>query len=149
LEDPPLRVVASVLDSFDGWIDLAARPVDQVVAYFGETYPEWSGAERLRRALSITGTAPGVFREGRERFARLLAEHGEHLPPVSEQLPPTLVIYGDVAAGGMLAAADAAWFAASAPRAEAVQVPGAGHSIHRERPTEFLALAVPFLRAAS
>lgn len=149
LEDPPLRVVASVLNSFDGWIDLATRPVDQVVAYFGETYPEWSEAERLRRALSITGTAPAVFREGRERFARLLAAHGEHLPPVSDQLPPTLVIYGDVAAGGMLAAADAAWFAASVPRGEAVQVPGVGHSIHRERPAEFLALAVPFLRAAS
>lgn len=149
LEDPPLRVYASVLDLFDGWIDLAARPVEQVMAYYGETYPEWSEAERLRRALSLTGTAPAVFAEGRERFARLLAAHGEHLPPVSDQLPPTLLIYGDVAAGGMLAVADADWFTATVPRGEAVQIPGAGHSVHRERPAEFLALAVPFLRAAT
>lgn len=148
LEDPPLRILASVLDLFDGWIDLAARPVEQVIAYYGETYPEWSDEERLRRARSLTGTAPAVFAEGRERFARLLAAHGEHLPPVSDQLPPTLLIYGDVAAGGMLAADDAAWFAATVPRGEAVQVPDVGHSIHRERPGEFLALAVPFLRAA-
>lgn len=149
LEDPPLRVYASVLDLFDGWIDLAARPVEQVVAYYGETYPEWSMEERLRRAQSLTGTAPAVFQEGRDRFARLLAAHGEHLPPLSDQLPSTLLIYGDVAAGGMLTAADAAWFTATVPRGEAVQLPGVGHNIHRERPAEFLALAVPFLRAAT
>lgn len=146
LEDPPLRVVAATLSLFDEWMQQAAMTVEEAAAVYQERFPAWTAEERLRRAESITGTAPGVFREGRDQFARLLAEHGEHLRPVSDKLPPTLLIHGDIEAGGLVAAADAEHFAAAAPSAEVVRIAGAGHTIHRDHSEAFLALVVPFLQ---
>ncbi len=148
LEDPPLRTVPRTLELFDEWIALAAMPPAAVAAIYQKRYPAWSAEERARRAASITGTAPAVFQEARARAERTLRQQGEHLVSLSRRLPPTLLVSGDVTAGGLLAPADADLFAATVPRAEVVQFPGAGHSLHRELPDEFLAAVVPFLQTA-
>lgn len=145
LEDPPLRVMPALIDKFGEWMALAAMPIADVVAVYRERFPAWTDEEREWRAVSITGTAPGVFREGRDRAAALLAAHGEHLRPVSDRLPPTLLVYGDVEAGGMVPPADAEYFTRTVPGSEAARVPGAGHSVHRDQPEAFLRLVVPFL----
>ncbi|MDQ3693073.1 MAG: alpha/beta hydrolase [Chloroflexota bacterium] len=148
LEDPPLRTMPRTLELFDEWIALAAMPPAEVAELYRDRYPAWSAEERARRAGSITGTAPAVFQEARARAERTLRSPGEHRVPLSRRLPPTLLVAGDVAAGGLLLPADADHFAVSVPRSEVVHFPGVGHSPHRDVADEFLAVVVPFMRAA-
>lgn len=148
LEDPPLRTLPATLNAFDGWIALAAMTPAEAAAAYQQRYPHWSMEECIRRAESITGTAPGVFAEARARAERVLQQQGDHLARLSDRLPPTLLVYGEIEAGGMLTPADADTFAASVPGSRIVQIPGAGHTIHRDFTRGFLQLVVPFLQAA-
>lgn len=149
LEDPPLRVFPDVGDLFAEWIEMAAMPVEQVEAIYQERFPDWTAADRRRRAESITTTAPAVFTESRDRFLAQLETLEKRPVAISDRLPPTLLIYADPQLGGMVSGEEAQAFEDAVPRAIVDRVAGAGHNIHRERPREFLALAVPFLRAAS
>lgn len=149
LEDPPLRVFPDVGDLFADWIALAAMPVAEVEAVYQERFPEWTAADRRRRAESITVTAPAVFTEARDRFLTQLETPDQRPVELSDQLPPTLLIYSELDSGGMISDVEAQSFLDAVPRAIVDRIPGAGHNIHRERPAEFLALAVPFLRAAA
>jgi pimeloyl-ACP methyl ester carboxylesterase len=149
LEDPPLRVFPDVGDLFADWIALAAMPLEQVEAVYQEQFPEWTAADRRRRAESITATAPAVFTEARDRFLAQLATSDPRPATISDRLPRTLLIYADPELGGMVSGEEAQAFEDAVPNATVGCVVGAGHNIHRDRPDEFLALAVPFLRSAS
>lgn len=149
LEDPPLRVFPDVGDLFADWIKLAAMPLEEVEAVYQERFPDWTAADRRRRAESITVTAPAVFTEARDRFLTQLKTPEKRPVEISDQLPPTLLIYADFDLGSMISDDEARAFTEAVPRATVERIPGAGHNIHREKPAEFLALAVPFLRAAA
>lgn len=149
LEDPPLRVFPDVGDLFADWIELAAMPREKVEAVYQERFPDWTAADRRRRAESITVTAPAVFTEARDRFLTQLKTPEQRPVEISAALPPTLLIYADDDLGSMISDDEARAFAAAVPRATVDCIPGAGHNIHREKPAEFLALAVPFLRAVA
>ena len=149
LEDPPLRTRHDALALFDEWSALAAMPLAEVIRHYQEHFPDWSAADCERRARSITGTAPGVFADGRRRWQRVLATAGEGPMPLSPDLPPTLLVAGEVALGGMMPDPDLAYFTASVPRGKAVVLPGTSHNVHRDNPAAFLAAVVPFLLAAA
>lgn len=149
LEDPPVRIFPDVGDLFAEWIDLNAMPPDQVEGIYRERFPDWSAADLRRRAESITVTAPAVFTEARDLFLSRQAANEARPLPLSDRLPPTLLIYALPEAGGMVSHDDAQDFLDAVPNAIVDVVPGAGHNIHREHPHEFLRLAVPFLRAAA
>lgn len=96
--------------------------------------------ESLRRAIAERS----VRREPDGRWAfkfdpRWFALPFRRLPPLSGVTCPTLVLRG--AESGILDAASARRLAAELPDARVVEVPGAGHHVHLDRP-EAVALAV-------
>jgi pimeloyl-ACP methyl ester carboxylesterase len=146
VEDPPLRTWPGVLEAFDGWQRLAAAPIAEAAAYYHQEHPEWSDEACWRRAEAITATTPAVFAELRaEAAARLASGAVERFADLAAIRTPTLLAYGDPAAGGMLDHDDAVRFQERAAAVELVRMPGAGHALHRERTAAFLAAVVPFL----
>ena len=146
VEDPSLRVPPDIVEAFDGWQQLAALTPAQAAAWYRQEYPDWSDADCLRRAETITSTAPGVFAELRaEAQAALATGTTDRMPILSGVQIPTLLLYGNVELGSMVAPADAERFVQTIPRGRAIQVPGAGHNLHRDASDAFLEAVIPFL----
>jgi pimeloyl-ACP methyl ester carboxylesterase len=149
VEDPSLRVPPDIVEAFDGWQQLAALTPAQAAAWYRQEYPDWSDADCLRRAETITSTAPGVFAELRAEAQEALARGTtDRMHILSGVQSPTLLLYGSVELGSMVAPADAERFVQIMPRGRALQIPGAGHSLHREASDAFLEAAIPFLDGA-
>jgi pimeloyl-ACP methyl ester carboxylesterase len=146
VEDPSLRVPPEILEAFDGWQQLAALPPAQAAAWYRQEYPNWSDEDCLRRAETITSTAPGVFAELRaEAQAALAAGTTDRMHILSGVQTPTLLLYGSLELGSMVAPADAERFGQIMPRGRAIQIPGAGHNLHRDASDAFLEAVIPFL----
>jgi pimeloyl-ACP methyl ester carboxylesterase len=146
LEDPPLRSEPSVLELFDGWIQLNSLPVDQVAAWFKQENPTWSDADCLRRAEVITTAHPNVFHDLRAATETALASgETDRIPGLEGIETPFLLIRGDIDAGSMSHPADVARLLALLPHTRDHQIPGVGHSIHRDTPDPFLAATLAFL----
>jgi pimeloyl-ACP methyl ester carboxylesterase len=146
VEDPSLRVPPDIVEAFDGWQQLAALTTAQAAAWYRQEYPDWSDADCLRRAETITSTAPGVFAELRAEAQEALARGTtDRMHILSGVQSPTLLLYGSVELGSMVAPADAERFVQIMPRGRALQIPGAGHSLHREASDAFLEAVIPFL----
>jgi pimeloyl-ACP methyl ester carboxylesterase len=56
-----------------------------------------------------------------------------------------LLVYGDLAAGGMVVPEDAERLATTLRRVRIAHLPWSGHNLHRDQSATFLALLVPFL----
>ena len=146
VEDPSLRVPPDIVEAFDGWQQLAALTPAQAAVWYRQEYPDWSDEDCLRRAETIASTAPGVFAELRAEAQQALANgttDRTHILAGVES--PTLLVYGSVELGSMVAPADAERFVQIMPHARAVQIPGAGHSLHRDASDAFLEAVIPFL----
>jgi pimeloyl-ACP methyl ester carboxylesterase len=146
VEDPSLRVPPNIVEAFDGWQQLAALTPAQAAAWYRQEHPDWSDEDCLRRAQTITSTAPGVFAELRAAAQEALANGTtDRMHILSAVQSPTLLLYGNVELGGMVAPADAERFVQIMPRGRALQIPGAGHSLHRDASDAFLEAVIPFL----
>ena len=146
VEDPSLRVPPNVVEAFDGWQQLAALTPAQAAAWYRQEYPDWSDADCLRRAETITSTAPAVFAELRAEAQEALATGTtDRMHILAGVQTPTLLLYGSLELGSMVAPADAERFVQIMPRGRAIQIPGAGHSLHRDASDAFLEAVIPFL----
>ena len=146
VEDPSLRVPPNIVEAFDGWQQLAALTPAQAAAWYRQEHPDWSDEDCLRRAQTITSTAPGVFAELRAAAQDALANGTtDRMHILSAVQSPTLLLYGNIELGGMVAPADAERFVQIMPRGRALQIPGAGHSLHRDVSDAFLEAVIPFL----
>src|SRR5688572_24968018 len=111
VEDPSLRVPPDIVEAFDGWQQLAALTPEQAAAWYRQEYPDWSDEDCLRRAETITSTAPGVFAELRAEAQEALARGTtDHMHILSGVQSPTLLLYGSQELGSMVAPADAERF---------------------------------------
>ena len=146
VEDPSLRVPPDIVEAFDAWQQLAALTPAQAAAWYRQEYPDWSDEDCLRRAETITSTAPGVFAELRaEAQAALATGTTDRMHILSDVQSPTLLLYGSLELGSMVPPADAERFVQIMPRGRALQIPGAGHSLHRDASDAFLEAVIPFL----
>ena len=146
VEDPSLRVPPNIVEAFDGWQQLAALTPAQAAAWYRQEYPDWSDADCLRRAETITSTAPGVFAELRAEAQEALATGTtDRMHILAGVQTPTLLLYGNLELGSMVAPADAERFVQIMPHGHAIQIPGAGHSLHRDASDAFLEAVIPFL----
>jgi N-formylmaleamate deformylase len=146
VEDPSLRVPPDIVAAFDGWQQLAALTPAQAAAWYRQEYPDWSDDDCLRRAETITSTAPGVFAELRaEAQAALATGTTDRMHILAGVQIPTLLVYGNLELGSMVAPADAERFVQIVPHGRAIQLPGAGHSLHRDASDAFLEAVIPFL----
>ncbi len=145
IEDSPMtRGGDGVAELFDGWITLSQMTVDEADAYYAEHYPEWSAEDRRRRAEGITSVAPGVFLDLK---ADMLAQGGRHVVgDYAGITSPALLVYGDLATGGLVPDVLANLFAATIPGSRVAHIPSGTHNLHRDNKAEFLAAALPFLR---
>jgi pimeloyl-ACP methyl ester carboxylesterase len=149
LEDPSLRTPPTILEAFDGWQQLAALTPMQAAAWYRQEYPEWSDADCLRRAETITMTAPGVFAELRaeaEKALRNSTTDRMHILAGIES--PALLIHGNPERGGVVAPEDIARFRQVMPHGRVAGIHSAGHNLHRDASEDFLATVVPFLEDA-
>jgi pimeloyl-ACP methyl ester carboxylesterase len=143
LEDPPTRTGPDDSAMLDGWMTLASLSLPEAESYYHDQYPDWSDADCYRRAISITSTSPAVFRELRDQSRS--ADGIDRLSSLPVVNSPLLMIYGDLAFGGMSAPEDIHRIEAQSKHARSVQIHGAGHSLHRDNSHAFLAAALPFL----
>jgi pimeloyl-ACP methyl ester carboxylesterase len=146
VEDPSLRVPPEIVEAFDGWQQVAALTPAQAASWYRQEYPAWSDADCLRRAETITSTAPGVFAELRAEAQEAVATGTtDRMEILTGVQIPTLLLYGNLELGSMVAPADAERFVQIMPHGRAIQIPGAGHSLHRDASDAFLEAVIPFL----
>jgi pimeloyl-ACP methyl ester carboxylesterase len=144
IEDAPMRRGGpGVEELFDGWIALSGMTFEEAREYYAGEFPEWTGDDLNRRAEAIVSVAPGVFHELKDD---MVAQRGASVIATYAGIEtPTLLIYGDVDAGGAVPEFDAATFSKTLPNVEIAQIPGGNHSLHRDTRDAFLAIAEPFL----
>jgi pimeloyl-ACP methyl ester carboxylesterase len=146
VEDPSLRTPPDILAAFDGWQQLAALTPVEAAAWYRQQYPDWSDEDCLRRAETITSTAPGVFAELRAEAQEALANGTtDHTHILATVQSPALLLHGSAELGSMVAPEDAERFVQILPRGRTVAIPDAGHSLHRDATSAFLAAVIPFL----
>lgn len=146
LEDPPLVTPPEILRAFDGWQQLAALTPAGAAAWYRQQYPDWSEEDCLRRAETITSTAPGVFSEMRATAeAALVAGTIDRIHLLDGVQTPTLLLRGNAELGGVVTPSDAAHLMEVMPHARDVYFPEVGHGIHRDATEAFLAAVIPFL----
>jgi N-formylmaleamate deformylase len=142
--DSPLRSGQEFMPAFDGWLAQNAMTPEDLTAWYRHEHPEWNEERAAGRASIMTGTARNVFVELR---ADSLANDGrDRLDEIAHITSPVLLVRGEPATGSMVHPEDSAALVARMPNARVAMIPGAGHALHRERPDEFLAIAVPFLQ---
>ncbi len=142
IEDSPLQ-----LDDRDRRATLLAkaylrmydRPIADIEAHFRRRHPDWTEGQIRDAALASRATAPAVLHEYLAHEPLTLEEtlHGMHCP--------VLLVHGDEESGGFVSATDVATYLAALPDGQAVQIAGAGHSIHARKPEAFAAAVLPFL----
>ncbi len=144
IEDTPPRLDRSdprVVLLAKGYLKMLAMPMAEVEAHFRRVNRGWSDARVREAARAAQATAPGVL-------DAYLAQ-GEPLTldaSVAAVRCPVLLVYGDTASGGFVSDADAALYLDTLPDGRAVQIPGAGHSLHARKPDAFARAVVPFLQ---
>lgn len=122
------------------YLRMHARPREETEAHFRRVHPDWAEAAVDAATDAARDTDPAV-----------LHEYLAHRPLTRDETLrgmrcPVLLAYGDEASGGFVSDADAATYLAELPDGRAVQIPGAGHSLHARKPAEFAAAVLPFLR---
>lgn len=144
IEDAPLRSGEAFRPAFDRWTTLNAMSRGELRAHYAAEYPDWSDDQLDERSRLMNGTAAAVFSELR---ADSLAHEGvDRIAEITGIVSPVLLVHGDLASGGMVVPGDAAELATRLPNARTIRVPESGHTLHRDRKAEFLAVVLPFLR---
>ncbi|MCA1722852.1 MAG: alpha/beta hydrolase [Thermomicrobia bacterium] len=143
IEDTPPRLDQAdsrVVLLAKGYLKMLAMPIAAVEAHFRRVNRGWSEARIREAAEGSRQTAPGVL------DAYLAQEESITLDAsVAALRCPVLLVYGDTASGGFVSDADAALYLDTLPDGRAIQITGAGHSLHARKPDAFVQAVVPFL----
>ncbi len=144
IEDTPPhldRADSRVVLLAKGYLKMLAMPPEDVAAHFRRVNRGWSDTRIEAAARAAQATAPGVL------TAYLAQEEPLTLAEsVAAVRCLVLLVYGDTASGGFVSDADAALYRALLANGRAIQIPGAGHSLHARNPDAFVQAVVPFLR---
>lgn len=124
-----------------GYLKMLVMSPEDVEAHFRRVNRGWSEAQIEEAARAARATAPGVLNAYLAQEEPLtLAES------VAAVRCPVLLVYGDTASGGFVSDTEAALYLDLLPDGRAVQIPGAGHSLHARKADAFVQAVVPFLQ---
>lgn len=122
----------------------ARRPFEEMVQAELDRDPTLSYRGAMEKATRVRNTADGVFVGIGEGVA--LAEGEEYETLLPRLTCPALLVRGIPELGAVVSDEDATAMAHLAPHLFVVQVAGVGHGIHGEKPAEFSAAVLAFLR---
>ncbi len=107
---------------------------------YASRHPGWSERDLEQRVQGLLHFSPRCGRG-------LVRENSDHsLEPVLAAVAcPTLLVAGEKALGGALSAEQVKRASALLLRGEAVTIPSAGHSVHRDQPDRFAETVLRFL----
>lgn len=143
IEDTPPRLDradARVVLLAKGYLKMLAMPMAAVEAHFRRVNHGWSEARIHEAAEAARQTAPGVLDAYLAQAEPITLDAS-----VAALRCPVLLVYGDTASGGFVSDADAALYLDTLPDGRAIQIAGAGHSLHARKPDIFVRAVVPFL----
>jgi pimeloyl-ACP methyl ester carboxylesterase len=144
IEDSPMRYGGEgSAEMFDDWTARSLMPIADAEAFYRDKYPAMSEHEVRRRAANITSTAMGVFTDLKP--AMQAYQGASVIDRYAEISSPALLVYGDVAEGGMVPEGDARRFEQVLRSAEIARIQGIGHGVHSDAPEMFLETVLPFL----
>ena len=145
IEDSPLRSGEDFREAFDGWLQLNALSHEQAKAWYAEKNPHWPAEIIHQRSFDMVNTARAAIQE--LQAASLSNEGLDSFEHLSEITAPLLFLQGDEEAGGMVDPEDLVGLQELLPQMQVARFPGAGHTIHRSHPAEWLHKVRGFIRA--
>lgn len=143
IEDSPLRSGDDFKDAFEGWLQLNALPHEVAKAWYADKNPHWPDAVLDQRSFDMVNTARAAIEELQE--SSLSNEGLDTFAELGAIAAPLLFLQGDSEAGGMVDPDDLATLQESLPQIQIEQFPGAGHTIHRSHPNEWLESVKKFI----
>jgi pimeloyl-ACP methyl ester carboxylesterase len=151
LEDPPWRLSAPPAAPAAGaaeppivqWAkSLADVKLDELLAGYGRDHPDWPADLVAAMAESKKQLDQGIINTLSVQLESLMGVWKETIASLK---PPTLLIAGDPALGGMVDGPALAKIRELNPAIQTVRIAGAGHLIRFDRFSEFMAALRPFL----
>lgn len=136
IEDSPLRSGEDFREAFEGWLKLNALSHDQAKAWYAEQNPHWPEAVLEQRSFDMVNTSRAAIEE--LQAASLSNQGLDTFGDLDKITSPVLFLQGDPGAGSMVHPDDLATLQQLLPQLQVEQFPGAGHTIHRSHPEEWL-----------
>lgn len=143
IEDSPLRSGDDFKDAFDGWLQLNALPHDVAKTWYAVKNPHWPEVTLEQRSFDMTNTARAAILE--LQAASLSNEGLDTFAGLEEITAPLLFLQGDPETGSMVQPDDLLSLKQALPQMQVETFRGAGHTIHRSHPTEWLATVERFI----
>lgn len=145
IEDSPLRSGEGFRKAFDGWLMLNAMPKEVLRAWYAEQHSTWSEALITSRSDAMHVCARAAITELMDAsMANQGLDSSDTLAGIAE---PVLFLHGDPQTGSMVHPDDIASLPNRIANVSIRGVDGAGHSIHRSHPDEWLQLVRDFIEA--
>lgn len=136
IEDSPLRSGEDFRDAFEGWLTLNALPPESARAWYAEKNPHWPAEIVEQRSFDMVNTAREAILE--LQAASLSNDGLDAVEGLDKITAPLLFLQGDREAGSMVHPDDLANLQRTIPQMQVDTFPGAGHTIHRSHPDEWL-----------
>lgn len=145
IEDSPLRSGEGFRNAFEGWLMLNAMPKQVLRTWYAEQHPTWSEDLLDSRTEAMHACARAAIEElMRASMANEGVDSSDTLAGISE---PVLLMHGDPQAGGMVHPDDIVTLPHRIANISVHGIAGAGHSVHRSHPAEWLQLVRDFIQS--
>ena len=144
IEDSPLRSGADFKEAFEGWLQLNALSHGVAKAWYADKNPHWPAEIVEQRSFDMVNTAREAILE--LQAASLSNEGLDSFAGLDRITAPLLFLQGDPEAGSMVVPEDLASLKQVLPQTQIEQYPGAGHTIHRSHPNDWLNSVRGFLQ---
>lgn len=143
IEDSPLRSGDDFKEAFAGWLTLNALPQAGAKAWYAGKNPHWPEEVLEQRSFDMVNTARAAIEE--LKAASLSNEGLDTFSGLGAITAPLLFLQGDPDDGSMVHPEDLDALKQTLPQMQVEMFQGAGHTIHRSHPTEWLATVERFV----
>lgn len=144
IEDSPLRSGEDFRDAFDGWLQLNSLPQELAAAWYAEKNPHWPEAIVQQRSFDMVNTARAAILE--LQAASLSNDGLDSFGELGNITAPLLFLQGDPQSGSMVHPDDLSSLNSMLPQMQIQFFAGAGHTIHRSHPTEWIVQVQQFVQ---